>query len=192
MELDYRADGRVDPLAALAAGTERSCEQRAHRSEVPAQASFDERAKRGNRLGVAEDIARHRFRFAVPRVEIPKRESQSDIRAVDRSPGGWIGRGVKCSPVRRTGREERSLVGEVVVDRDSLNARTSCDFRNPGRGRTERPVQLDSRLDNPPPSLIALFGPLFLYVFAPLHRLNLLRVRRNLTIGSLLAHIHHT
>src|SRR3954447_21916965 len=64
------------------------------------------------------------------------------------------------APVGGTRLEERRVVGEVVVDGPTLDARAARDLGDGGRGRAALEVEGGSRVDDPPPRLLDLLRPL--------------------------------
>jgi len=109
---------------------------------------------------VAVDAGQHGLSFAVEAVEVgqPGAESFDGVR--DPGPSGGVRRDLPRQPVRRAGRVDRLLVGEVPVDGQPGDARFPGDPRDSRLGRAHGPVEVDRSLDNPPPGLVHLLGAL--------------------------------
>src|SRR6478609_1365000 len=70
------------------------------------------------------------------------------------------------APVRRARREERGVVGEVVVDRPPLHAGASRYLGDRGRGGPTLEMQPRRRLDDPAPRVLGLLRPLLEFVLS--------------------------
>jgi hypothetical protein len=125
-------------------------------------------ADREPELTVAERVRHHLLVAPVVRVHLAEPLAEALSGTLDREPSVWVGRRVPRSIVGAAGLEDAVGIGEVAVEGLALHARARCDRAHGGPRRSDRPVQLDGRFDDPLARLPLLLGA-FLQVVLTTH-----------------------
>lgn len=130
--------------------------------------------------GIREHMGEDLFVGLVVLVHLHEAGAEPLQRVGDCFPASGIGQRVAVEVGAAAGPEKRQLVRKVAVDGDTTDARSVGDVADRGRRRTDRPVELDSGVDDAPASAVLLLRTAPEAVFAS-HRLMIHAVSRNLT-----------